>query len=201
MRVVVANGRVELPVELSARVADHLGRIARRYLGGAVETETSRADVTFARGRAFVSCDIDLRGACGLLLHGEGEGTDPTGAFDDAAEHIARRLRRYRRRVGDHARSLAGRDRPGRARHYLLRREDDRETSAEGFRPRTFATVVGEGAAEIAVLSVGEAVMRLDLCDQPLLMFRNSLSGGINVVYRHEDGLVGWLDPDDDAAP
>ncbi|MBE7212275.1 MAG: sigma 54 modulation/S30EA ribosomal C-terminal domain-containing protein, partial [Gluconacetobacter diazotrophicus] len=56
--------------------------------------------------------------------------------------------------------------------------------------------VNAHGCDDVASLTVGEAVMRLDLCDRPLLMFRNNLSGGINVVYRREDGLVGWLDPD-----
>ncbi|MBE7210042.1 MAG: HPF/RaiA family ribosome-associated protein [Gluconacetobacter diazotrophicus] len=196
MRLMVAGRKVELPEGLRTRVARHLGTIAARYLDGGDGGDVPEADVTFARGRAFVSCDIDMRGACGLLLHGEGEGNDPTAAFDDAAEHIARRLRRYRRRVGDHARSLAGRARAETGRHYLLRREDDRATGADGDRPRATATVIGREAVEIATLTVSEAMMRLDLADGSLLMFRNSLSGGINVVYRREDGLVGWLDPE-----
>ena len=59
----------------------------------------------------------------------------------------------------------------------------------------TFATVVAETPAEISRLSVGEAVMRMDLADQPVLMFRNSTSGELNVVYRRSDGNVGWIDP------
>ena len=37
--------------------------------------------------------------------------------------------------------------------------------------------------------------MRLDLADQAVLMFRNSASSEINVVYRRPDGHIGWLDP------
>jgi hypothetical protein len=37
--------------------------------------------------------------------------------------------------------------------------------------------------------------MRMDLENQPVLMFRNSASGGLNVVYRRSDGHVGWIDP------
>ena len=37
--------------------------------------------------------------------------------------------------------------------------------------------------------------MRLDLTHLPVLMFRNSGSGALNVVYRRGDGHVGWIDP------
>ena len=60
---------------------------------------------------------------------------------------------------------------------------------------QTFATVIAESPAEINVLSVGEAVMRLDLADQQVLMFRNSASNELNVIYRRPDGNIGWIDP------
>ena len=55
--------------------------------------------------------------------------------------------------------------------------------------------VVAEMTAEIATLTVGEAVMRMDLADQAVLMFRNRGHGGLNVVYRRNDGNIGWIDP------
>ena len=58
-----------------------------------------------------------------------------------------------------------------------------------------YATVIAESPTEIARLSVGDAVMRMDLADQKVLMFRNSTSGELNVVYRREDGHIGWIDP------
>jgi hypothetical protein len=55
--------------------------------------------------------------------------------------------------------------------------------------------VIAEQATEISLLSVSEAVMRMDLADQPVLMFRNTSSGELNVVYRRSDGNIGWIDP------
>ena len=37
--------------------------------------------------------------------------------------------------------------------------------------------------------------MRMDLADQPVLMFRNSATKELNVVYRRSDGNIGWIDP------
>jgi hypothetical protein len=31
-------------------------------------------------------------------------------------------------------------------------------------------------------------------------MFRNSGHGGLNVVYRRDDGNIGWIDPGRDGA-
>ena len=58
-----------------------------------------------------------------------------------------------------------------------------------------YATVIAENPAEINTLSVGEAVMRMDLADQQVLMFRNSATAEFNVVYRRPDGNIGWIDP------
>ena len=55
--------------------------------------------------------------------------------------------------------------------------------------------VVAEMESEIPTLSVGEAVMRLDLADLPAMMFRNQANGVLNVVYRRPDGNIGWIDP------
>ncbi len=195
MEITVSGKQLDLSDALRERVTRHLEGIAGKYFDRALE-----AQVTFARARSFFTCDINLHAGRGLRLRGEGEAADAHTAFDDAAEHIAKRLRRYRRRVSDHARSLANRDRPEAARQYILRQEERvpvEQTDYDGVGP--FATVVAEAATEISRLSVGEAVMRMDLADQSLLMFRNSTTGDLNVVYRRGDGNIGWIEPDGSA--
>ena len=39
--------------------------------------------------------------------------------------------------------------------------------------------------------------MRMELGDHAVLMFRDVNSGVLNVVYRREDGNIGWIDPGD----
>jgi ribosomal subunit interface protein len=191
MQITVAGKQVDLSDALRTRVAEHLDGIASKYFDHALE-----AQVTFSRARSFFTCDINLHAGRGLILRGEGEAADAHSAFDDAAEHIAKRLRRYRRRVNEHARDLANRARPEIARQYILRQEDTGELSGlDDSSSPTYATVIAEVAAEISYLSVGEAVMRMDLADQQLLMFRNSATGELNVVYRRGDGHIGWIDP------
>ncbi len=199
MQINVAGKQIELSDALRTRVTEHLDVLAEKYFDDALE-----ANVTFSRARSFFTCDINVRAARGLLLRGEGEAADAHGAFDDAAEHIAKRLRRYRRRVNEHSRDLAHR-RPEVGRQYVLRQDDElaaparREPAPERapIAAGAYATIVAEQATDIEHLTVGEAVMQLDLADQTVLMFRNNASGEINVVYRRSDGHIGWLDPTD----
>jgi ribosomal subunit interface protein len=192
MQITVAGKQVDMSDALRERVSNNLDTIAGKYFDHAIE-----AHVTFSRARSFFTCDINVHAGRGLQLRGEGEAADANSAFDDAAEHIAKRLRRYRRRVNDHHRDLSNRTRPQFARQYVLEQDDtgaeippDERTLDEAY-----ATVVAETQTEIAELSVGEAVMRMDLADQSALMFRNCTSGALNVVYRRSDGHIGWIDP------
>ncbi|MCQ8240298.1 sigma 54 modulation/S30EA ribosomal C-terminal domain-containing protein [Rhizosaccharibacter radicis] len=191
MRITVGGAcQEELNDTLRRRVASHLSRIAARYFGQAEE-----ACVTFGRARSFFTCDINLQADRGLMLHGEGEAADAPSAFDDAVEHIARRLRRYRRRVREHARDVARRDEPEIGRQYVLKpTETDGSRMGAGMAP-VCATVVDTERMPLSTLSVGEALMRLELADEPALMFRNCATGEINAVVRRPDGLIGWMDP------
>jgi ribosomal subunit interface protein len=192
MQITVSGKQLELSDALQTRVGESLELIAGKYFDHALE-----AHVTFSRARSFFTCDINLHAGRGLTLRGEGEAADAHSAFDDAAEHIAKRLRRYRRRVNDHARELANRARPEIARQYTLRQDNEAGDGggADSLGGIAYATVIAEAPAEISRLSVGEAVMRMDLADQQVLMFRNSTSGDLNVVYRRSDGHIGWIDP------
>jgi ribosomal subunit interface protein len=199
MQITVSGKQVDLSDALRVHVANHLDVISTKYFDHALE-----ANVTFSRARSFFTCDINVHAARGLTLRGEGEAADAHAAFDDAAEHIAKRLRRYRRRVNEHAREIAGRERPEAARQYVLQEVYEREDApapngvaydlSTGPDTGPHATVVAETLTEIAFLSVSEAVMRMDLADQPVLMFRNSANRALNVVYRRSDGNIGWID-------
>ena len=193
MQITVSGKQVDLSDALRTRVSTQMDIIAAKYFDHALE-----AQVTFSRARSFFTCDINLHAGRGLQLRGEGEAADANTAFDDAAEHIAKRLRRYRRRVNDHHRDLAQRATPEAARQYILQEQPNGADQAEAdgrTLDEAFATVVAETQTEIASLSVGEAVMRMDLADQPVMMFRNSANGVLNVVYRRDDGHIGWIDP------
>jgi ribosomal subunit interface protein len=191
MQITVSGKQVELSDALRERVSVELTGITGKYFEHAQE-----ARVSFARSRLGFICDIDLHAGRGLTLRGEAESADAYTAFDKAAVHVGKRLRRYRRRVNEHARDDAQRERPEAARQMILRAEAEDHEEPETAAP-SGPVVIAETTTAIAHLSVSEAVMRMELADHPVLMFRDMNSGVLNVVYRRPDGNIGWIDPGD----
>ncbi len=185
MQITVSGKQVELSDALRTRVGTSLDLMASKYFEHAIE-----AKVTFSRLRSNFTCDINLHAGRGIQLRGEGEASEANNAFDLAAEHVAKRLRRYRRRVNEHHRDLANRERPAAARQFILQSEEEHAEEVQ-----THPAVIAETITEINVLTVAEAAMRMDLAAQPVLMFRNSASGQFNVIFRRPDGNLGWIDP------
>jgi len=55
--------------------------------------------------------------------------------------------------------------------------------------------VVAENQTTLRSMTVGDAVMQLDLAESPAIVFKNAAHGRLNVVYRRRDGHIGWVDP------
>jgi hypothetical protein len=76
-------------------------------------------------------------------------------------------------------------------RRYVIEAPSEEEAPEQG----DHGAIIAENPTHIEKLSVGEAVMRLDLAQAQALMFLNKKGGGLNVVYRRADGHIGWIDP------
>jgi len=136
----------------------------------------------------------------GIMLQSEGEAETANAAYDTAADTLAKRLRRYKRRLRDHHRSSTE---ERRSQYYVLAQEAEEAEEPEhvnGSGDAHHPVVVAEMQTSIPTLTVGEAVMRLDLANKQAMMFLNRAHGGLNMVYRRNDGNIGWVDPGLDAA-
>ena len=187
MQLSIKGKQIDLGDALRAHVDDALTSLTGKYFNGAIE-----GNVFFAREANRIRVDLSLHVARQLQLQTEGEAESAHLAFDRAAEKMAKRLRRYKRRLNDHNRHQPV-DTALPAQAYVLAAEpeevpDDHEEPAQ-------PVVVAEMTTEIDTLTVSQAVMRLDLANLPALMFRNPAHGGLNMVYRRSDGNVGWVDP------
>ncbi len=211
MQLTVSGKQVDLSDALRVHVSDHLDVITNKYFDHALQ-----ANVTFSKARSFFTCDINVHAARGITVRGEGEAGDARAAFDDAAEHIAKRLRRYRRRVNEHARAVSPPTAPEAGKQYILRDDDfepeimaakqanghasqehaaHEHSAHEETSESQHATIIAESDTVIETLTVRDAVMRLDLAFQQVMMFRNEKTSQLNVVYRRPDGHIGWIDP------
>jgi hypothetical protein len=106
---------------------------------------------------------------------------------------MEKQLRRYKRRLKDHHKERAQPVELSGASSYILasNKDDSDEAEPETLKPM----IIAEMQTQIASLSVGEAVMQMELSGAPVLVFRNEGKQGVNVVYRRDDGNIGWIDP------
>lgn len=197
MQISVKGKQLDVGDSLRSHVEANLARSVAKYFSRPIE-----AHVVFSRDAHRLRADISVHAGRGITLQGHGLAEDAYIAFDGAADHIQKRLRRYKRRLVDqhHGRGNARTDTPADAdevtqgRAYVLASEGESTTgeSADG-QP----AIVAEMSLDIPRLTVGEAAMRLDLGELPALMFRNRAHSRINMVYRRPDGTIGWVDPDE----
>ncbi|MCY4396141.1 MAG: ribosome-associated translation inhibitor RaiA [Rhodospirillaceae bacterium] len=184
-------------------VGQALRRHAESTIGDTVGKFFERAldsTVTFDKSGHEFAVDIKVHVSRGLHVLGEGRAEDPYAAFNKAAEHIAKRLRRNKRRIRDHH-PAAPRDLETlTAQQYILAHDEEPETeqadASTSGNGQNEPVVVADMTTDIASLTVGEAVMRMDLADLPAMMFRNVAHGGLNMIYRRADGHIGWVDPE-----
>lgn len=187
MRYQISGKQIDIGEALQTHVKTELEEILSKYAGRPTE-----AYVVFSKsGHEFV-CESVVHLSTGLNAQATGRATEIYAAFDASSEKMDKQLRRYKRRLKDHH---AGRSQPvelSAAGSYIL---EPREESDEGEQDSVNAMIVAEMETKIPSLSVGEAVMQMEIANAPVLVFRNEKHNGINVVYRRDDGNIGWIDP------
>ncbi len=188
MQLSVKGHQLAIGDALRVHIEDSLNHILSKYFGDAID-----AQVTLSRDghnyRAVVSAHVGRN----IQLEAHGEAAQPYPAYDAAADRLSKRLRRHKRWLRSHHREDSGDLEPLPAQQYILSGEADEDGEWEHADGRP--VVVAEMVTEIPNLTVGEAVMRMDLADQGAMMFRNRAHGGLNMVYRRADGNIGWIDP------
>lgn len=187
MRYQISGKQIDIGDALQTHVKTELGEAVQKY----AERPTD-AQVIFSKsGHEFV-CESTVHLSTGLTASAKAHAHEIYAAFDDCAQKMEKQLRRYKRRLKDHHRERAEPVELLGASSYILAAETDaQETEPDSLQPM----IIAEMQTKIATLSVGEAVMQMELSGAPVLVFKKDGDAGVNVVYRREDGNIGWIDP------
>lgn len=191
MQIKVTGKNLDVGDALRQHVETNIEGVVTKYFDHAID-----ANVTLSRQNHFYRVDISAHIGRGIDIQSHAEGNDPYGALEGALEKLEKRLRRNKRRLRDHHKNRNDMPELAAGAYYVIAAETDEEPADDDNAPEGgHPVVVAEMTTQIATLSVSEAVMRLDLTDAPVLMFRNPVHEGVNVVYRRRDGNIGWIDP------
>jgi len=187
MRYQISGKQIDIGDALQVHVKDELGAAVAKY----AERPTDATVVFSKSGHEFV-CEATVHLSTGLTAQAKAHASEIYAAFDTCCEKMEKQLRRYKRRLKDHHRDRAEPVELAGASSYILAAESD----TNGDEPDSLQPIiVAEMETKVPSLSVGEAVMQMELAGAPVLVFRNENKNGLNVVYRRDDGNIGWIDP------
>lgn len=191
MQLSVHGKQIDVGDALRSHIEESLPTIVTKYFDNPTD-----AHVTLTREGKGFKADISVHVGKGIIVQSHASSEDAYAAFDTATVHVAKRLRRYKRRLRDHHRGREDISKSLEVQQYVL--EPALETNEEPS-VQDQPLIVAEMSTNIERLTVSEAVMRMDLSGQPALLFHNSANGAINLVYLRSDGNIGWIDTSGDA--
>ncbi|MEO1331036.1 MAG: ribosome-associated translation inhibitor RaiA [Pseudomonadota bacterium] len=202
MRIEVTGRQIDVGDALRSHVEEKITEAVSKYANRPIE-----AALTVSRDAHLFVCDCSAHLSTGLTAQSTARETEVYAACDAAIAKLEKQLRRYKRRLKDHHVKRKEPVAQVAAAAYVLDATYDEEAAQSGATPDDDApatangaefwspVVIAEATEGLPSLTVGEAVMQLELKHAPFLLFFNDGRRRINVVYRRDDGNIGWLDP------
>jgi ribosomal subunit interface protein len=187
MRFQISGKQIDIGDALRTHVEERLSDIIGKYAERPVESL-----VVFSKDGHEYAADASVHLSTGMTVQAKYRANEIYAAADGVTERMEKQLRRYKRRLKDHHRKRQSPIEGFGAQTYILSGGGDGgDVEPESLQP----VIVAEMETRVLSLSVGEAVMQMELAGAPLLVFRNTAHGGVNVVYMRDDGNIGWIDP------
>ncbi|MEM8774304.1 MAG: ribosome-associated translation inhibitor RaiA [Pseudomonadota bacterium] len=187
MRYQISGKHIDVGSALQTYVEQELSTVLEKFA-----QRPTDANVVFSKSASEFVCEATVHLSTGLTAQAKAHAHEIYAAFDQCSEKMEKQLRRYKRRLKDHHRQRSEPVEFSQASAYILASDSGSEESEpEGLQP----VIVAEMETNIPSLSVGEAVMQMELAGAPVLVFRNEGKDGLNIVYRRDDGNIGWIDP------
>jgi ribosomal subunit interface protein len=187
MRYQISGKQIDIGEALQTHVKTEMDEILSKYAGRPTE-----AYVVFSKSAHEYVCESVVHLSTGLNAQATGKATEIYAAFDASSEKMDKQLRRYKRRLKDHHRDRVQPVELSDAGSYIL---ESREETDDAGQDDVTPIIVAEMESKIPSLSVGEAVMQMEIASAPVLVFRNEKNNEVNVEYRRDDGNIGWVDP------
>ncbi|RVT83403.1 ribosome-associated translation inhibitor RaiA [Rhodobacteraceae bacterium CCMM004] len=188
MRYQISGKQIDIGTALQSHVQTEIEAVMGKH-----PFRPTDALVVFSKDAHEFACETVVHLSTGLTVQARAKATEIYAAFDAANDKMEKQLRRYKRRLKDHHRDRANPvEQLGASSYILAAADDEGESEPESLQPM----IIAEMQTTIPSLSVGEAVMQMELAGAPVLVFRNERQDtGVNIVYRRDDGNIGWIDP------
>lgn len=192
MNINVSGKNMDMGMAFQDHASDALSHVVDKYFHNAIS-----ASVTLEKAEEGFKVNTRVNLTNRMELESTGHARDAHAALEAAIEHAEKRLRRHKRRLKNHRNASKADDMDEilNAPLSIMPSFDSVQSETAIDDEDDALPVIAELSYEIESLSVDQAVMRLELSNQPTLMFRNAAHKGLNMVYRRDDNTIGWVDP------
>lgn len=180
MSISISGKHIDIGESLSNHIKASVDNVAKKHFGELID-----ANVTVTKESHNFFTEVALHVSKNFIVRARAEDSDPYRSLDLSCEKLEKRVSKYKSRLRDRKRHVD--DEIPALKYVVSATEEDKGEDTP--------LVIAEMASAVPTLTVGEAVMRMDLSDYPVLMFKNAKHGNLNVVYKRPDGHIGWIDP------
>ena len=183
MRIQINGKHIDVGAALTEHVEKQLNASVGKYSEKPVD-----ANVTFSKDNHEFVCDLSVHLSTGMNAQAKGRAGDVYDSFEGAVNRLETQLRRYKRRLKDHHKDrrdpIEVMDVPS----YVIASGSDAD-EPETLQP----IIVAEMETKVQTLSVGEAVMQMELSGAQMLVFRNTTHGGVKEVHTRQHGNIALI--------
>lgn len=186
MRVTITARHMELTDGLKTHVQQSLDKLVQHF------DKIIDADVVLSTEKHLHVADITLH-ANGLRIHSKDATADMYSSIDSVAGKLDRQVLRFKDKIKkfkpreitavlDYA-------------HSQIEVDHDEESIDDGADAAERHRVIQHESLPMRPMSVDEAAMQLELTDDSFIAFANATTQKMNVLYRHNDGTYGLIEP------
>jgi len=179
MQIAVTFRHMETSEPVRAYVEEKLSRV-KKYIDEPIDAQV----VLSVEKKIRHSAEVTIL-AKGITIKGSEQTNDMYAAIDSVVDKIERQLKRYKEKIKQH-KPASGRERQ--VAKTVLSAESIDEGQGEPI-------IIRSNSFPVKPMAVEEAVMQMDLLNKEFLVFTDSASEEINVVYRRKDGNYGLIVP------
>jgi ribosomal subunit interface protein len=142
--------------------------------------------VTLSKSGHFFTTDLIVQVSRNFRVFSRAQEDDAYKSVTHSIQKLETQVLKYKSRIKDRKRHKDADLDAQEFSHYVItpQKQDTMEEKP---------TIIEETNLSISTLSVAEAVMRLELSDEALIVFRNSGTLELNLVYWRKDGHIGWV--------
>ena len=188
MQISISGQHISIGNALQEYAKNRIQEVVHKYFAHAIST-----NIHFSKQHFQFTCNIVVNDGSGrhIIIKSDSASDDIYSSFDMALSKLQKQLRKYKSKLTEHhVRSKISKGIE--ATKYIISpheiNQDEDTIVADN------PVIIAEKPTEILTLTISQALMKMDLENFPALVFQNSDTSRINVIYYRKDGNISWID-------